>query len=127
LALLEAYTWPGNVRELEHVISRGALRARMQQKSGIYTILPEYCDIRNEMNGENSSGRTDLGLEAESGSAALSHRFSQETMNDATTAFQKILIKTRLDSCDQNWSRTAVSLGMDRGNLHRLAKRLGLK
>ena len=48
-------------------------------------------------------------------------------MNDALMQFQKKLIAERLAAFDQNWSQTAKSLGIDRGNLHRLAKRLGLK
>ncbi|HDX8437299.1 TPA: nitric oxide reductase transcription regulator, partial [Aeromonas dhakensis] len=45
----------------------------------------------------------------------------------ATDAFQLALIEQTLAAHDGNWAATARTLELDSGNLHRLAKRLGLK
>ncbi|POV85378.1 nitric oxide reductase transcriptional regulator NorR, partial [Aeromonas sp. ASNIH6] len=45
----------------------------------------------------------------------------------ATDAFQLALIEQTLAAHDGNWAATARALELDGGNLHRLAKRLGLK
>ncbi|MGL6319561.1 nitric oxide reductase transcriptional regulator NorR, partial [Aeromonas hydrophila] len=45
----------------------------------------------------------------------------------ATDAFQLALIEQTLAAHDGNWAATARALELDSGNLHRLAKRLGLK
>ncbi|EGQ7694189.1 hypothetical protein WD374_000583 [Vibrio vulnificus] len=45
----------------------------------------------------------------------------------ATDAFQKQLILRALESNQGNWAATARQLELDSGNLHRLAKRLGIK
>ncbi|MGE6267966.1 transcriptional regulator, partial [Aeromonas media] len=45
----------------------------------------------------------------------------------ATDAFQLQLIEQTLAAQDGNWAATARALALDGGNLHRLARRLGLK
>ncbi len=45
----------------------------------------------------------------------------------ATDAFQLALIEQTLAAHEGNWAATARALELDSGNLHRLAKRLGLK
>ncbi|MGE6209125.1 nitric oxide reductase transcription regulator, partial [Aeromonas media] len=45
----------------------------------------------------------------------------------ATDAFQLALIEQPLAAPQGNWAATARALELDGGNLHRLAKRLGLK
>jgi anaerobic nitric oxide reductase transcription regulator len=44
-----------------------------------------------------------------------------------TQQFQRDVIQKTLESCDKNWAATARKLSLDSGNLHRLAKRLGIK
>ncbi|OSM50415.1 hypothetical protein WH06_22360 [Aeromonas salmonicida subsp. salmonicida] len=44
-----------------------------------------------------------------------------------TDAFQLQLIEQTLAAQHGNWAATARALEMDGGNLHRLARRLGLK
>jgi anaerobic nitric oxide reductase transcription regulator len=123
MALLEAYSWPGNVRELEHVISRAALRAKSEHQSGLATIQPMHCDIRNENDASHQVSDRHPPQEIES----VSNETINISMNDSISAFQSTLIKERLEACDYNWSQAAKSLGMDRGNLHRMAKRLKIK
>ena len=45
----------------------------------------------------------------------------------ATDLFQRQLIEQTLTAHDGNWAATARALDLDGGNLHRLARRLGLK
>jgi anaerobic nitric oxide reductase transcription regulator len=45
----------------------------------------------------------------------------------AVENFQRERILATLAQCRQNWAEAARCLGIDRGNLHRLAKRLGIK
>ncbi len=127
LQQLESYPWPGNVRELEHVISRAALRARSQHKDGIATIKPDHCDISSDQVDDSSIDSEDEKILTDTNMAADIKMPIDIKMNDALNDFQREVILNRLNICDQNWSRAAKSLGLDRGNLHRMAKRLGLK
>jgi len=120
LEQLQAYSWPGNVRELEHVISRAALRAKSNQSStGMAIIQLGQCDIGNEFNEQMS------GIEGKQQNNNVI--YSEMALNDAVTEFQRILIAERLQLNDHNWSKAARALSIDRANLHRMAKRLGLK
>ncbi|CAI2037093.1 Anaerobic nitric oxide reductase transcription regulator norR [Serratia fonticola] len=44
-----------------------------------------------------------------------------------TRQFQRDVIQKTLESCDRNWEATVRKLSLDSGNLHHLAKRLGIK
>ena len=48
-------------------------------------------------------------------------------LRTATDAFQLQLIEQTLAAQQGNWAATARALELDSGNLHRLARRLGLK
>lgn len=125
LRQMESYSWPGNVRELEHVISRASLRARSEQEEGMATIKSRHCDL--------IGGDQELAATVPPERIVETHAFPEPkmsariAMNDALADFQRQLISERLAANNQNWSQAAKSLGMDRGNLHRMAKRLGLK
>lgn len=123
---LLGYDWPGNVRELEHLIGRAVLRAQAQGSEGARRILS--VDAR----------ALDLPLPvAVSGAgAALA---SPETagfpviagpgqgLKQALDDFQRGHIAAVLQRHDGNWAACARELEVDRANLHRLARRLGLK
>jgi anaerobic nitric oxide reductase transcription regulator len=40
---------------------------------------------------------------------------------------QRLAIRQALAAADQNWARAAKALGLDASNLHKLARRLGMK
>jgi len=111
---LKAYSWPGNVRELEHVVLRAALRASADRGRSL-TLHPQDLDIGSELQ-RDPDAKTHL----PNGTNPIS-------LARAVDDFQRQLILTTLDECHLNWSETARRLGLDRGNLHRLARRLGLK
>lgn len=48
-------------------------------------------------------------------------------LRDATEHFQREMIRNALETHQHNWAASARALETDVANLHRLAKRLGLK
>lgn len=114
LKRLSGYAWPGNVRELEHCISRAAIHARAESGNDSVLITDHHFDI-----GDNPVKRVDR--------MPAKTLASYESLRQATTAFQHNYVRQVLDECQGNWADTARALGVDSGNLHRLAKRLGLK
>ncbi len=122
---LQAYSWPGNIRELEHVISRSALRARSEQTGPMITIKANHCPMIVET--DNHASLKTQNIAPTEITPQTSGDISQQKMNDAISSFQRKLIAERLAAHNQNWSEAARSLGLDRGNLHRVAKRLNMK
>ncbi|MCM2973390.1 nitric oxide reductase transcriptional regulator NorR [Larsenimonas suaedae] len=111
-AALADYCWPGNVRELEHVLSRATLKAR-PRPGDVLTLTADHLDLA-------LGGAT----------AAVPAPAREETaqpLREAVDDFQRRHIDAVYTQCDGNWAETARRLGLDRGNLHRLASRLGLK
>ncbi|MFM9271125.1 nitric oxide reductase transcriptional regulator NorR [Halomonas elongata] len=128
-AALLAWHWPGNVRELEHTLARAALRALGERdtptgndrRQSVALITREHLDLPNEAGRALTEGAGDASADAERlGEPSL-------PLKEATKAFQRRHIQASLNEHDGNWAATARSLGMDPGNLHRLARRLGLK
>lgn len=113
---LVAAAWAGNVRELENVISRGILRAADRVTAGeIVLIEARDLDLDTEL---ALPGEPD----ADSPSAAATTSLRESVQN-----FERQLIRRAVDQHDGNWSAAARALGLERANLHHLAKRLGLK
>jgi len=48
------------------------------------------------------------------------------TLSDAIDNLKRQRIAAAVERCDGNWAEAARRLGLDRGNLHRMAKRLGM-
>ncbi|WP_349569087.1 nitric oxide reductase transcriptional regulator NorR [Azotobacter salinestris] len=114
-AALLAYDWPGNVRELEHLIGRAALRAMAGgEQRRILSIGAELLDL---------PAATDS--EAPAAAAALAPATGD--LRQAVERFQRERILAVLEVHGHNWAAAARALGMDRANLHRLARRLGLR
>ena len=110
---LLAYDWPGNVRELSHLISRAALKAHAgsEERGGILTLDSDQ-----------------LGLPL--GTAPLPEEdtaLPPTSLREATDAFQRQTITLALEQYGQNWTLAAAALDLDRANLARLARRLGLR
>lgn len=114
LKRLSEYAWPGNVRELEHCISRAAILARAHSDSDVVIISDHHFNLSNQ--SLPSVGKRPTGRMTE-----------YENLRQATDAFQRNYIRQALDDSSGNWADAARALGVNSGNLHRLAKRLGLK
>ena len=93
IALLTAYPWPGNVRELRNVIERAVVLAK-----GRMIGAAELTFLNPAAEACNMGWLTLRDMEA-------NH------------------IRTALDTCNWNISRTARQLGIDRGTLARKMKR----
>lgn len=118
-AALLAYAWPGNVRELEHLIGRSALKALGN------------CHDRPKI---LSLSAADLDLPSASANALPTPAAPPPSMpqavgdlRQATEHYQRQVIAACLERHQHNWAGAARELGLDRANLGRMAKRLGLK
>ena len=119
-ALLE-YSWPGNVRELEHVISRASLKAsRNTEQQDIISITPEDLDFERTV---STDAEHDNSLNTDNNNIVS---LVQQGLKSMTEAFQKKHITDALNNNNGNWTQAAKQLDMDRANLARLAKRLGI-
>ena len=114
-ARLTRYPWPGNVRELEHVLMRAALRAASEGRGGSLVVQPRHLSLEPAPgpapDDDRDPGRPDAG----------------GALREATEEFQRRHIQQAVARAQGNWAAAARALGVDRGNLYRQARRLGLK
>jgi anaerobic nitric oxide reductase transcription regulator len=107
------------VRELEHLIARSALKAlgRQPERPRILTLIAADIDLEAPalLMPDTDGGQTELDLPQGS------------TLREAMTAYERRLISTSLLHHGGNVAATARELGIDRANLNRLTRRLGLK
>ncbi len=118
---LQAYAWPGNVRELEHSIYRAAVLARSRADGPHVLIEPMHFE------GALADVRALPAMQAPAATTAAGAPAPGVGLREATEQFQRQLIDEALKACAGNWAAAARYLELDAGNLHRLAKRLGLK
>ncbi len=109
LQLLEDQPWPGNIRELEHSLTRAALHAIQHQQTTIQ--LHHFDDLQTHLDVKNTSNY----LPSES-----------QPMRTLVERYQKDLIVHALNQSNNTWSQAAEFLQMDRGNLYRMGKKLGI-
>lgn len=129
-AALLAYSWPGNVRELEHVISRAALKslAKQTQANSWIQLEAEELDLHPlTSQAANPVAETDN----PNSQPTFNHSVEQEMLNlplkTQVEICQKNAITAALTAHQHNWTLAAKQLQLDPSNLHKLAKRLGLK
>jgi len=97
------HDWPGNVRELKNIIERLVI---MTPGNTITAddIIPLGTRTTTEMD----------------------RIFDMQELKDARAEFEKIFIERKLTQCGNNISRTADLIGVERSNLHRKIKSLGI-
>ena len=119
---LEAAPWPGNVRELDHVLGRAVLRASAAAARGDTTLIREES---LQLGAERSAASVEVvkppaPAERGAGAGPATH------LRDAVEDFKKATIARAVEEHGGNWAAAARALGMERSNLHHMARRLGL-
>jgi anaerobic nitric oxide reductase transcription regulator len=109
---LLSYGWPGNVRELEHAIHRAVVLARATRQGDEVVIHASHFALHDETTPTVTQDVPAL---------------SNENLREATEAFQRRMITRALEQNNRSWAASARALETDVANLHRLAKRLGMK
>ena len=124
---LRRYSWPGNIRELEHVISRAALKAlsRGVNRTDIVTLEPALLDLDAE--GANPAPAPVAATGALATASFAPPAAAAGPLRDAVDACQRQAIAQALARHQGNWARAARDLEVDASNLHKLARRLGIK
>jgi two-component system nitrogen regulation response regulator NtrX len=104
--LLAAYSWPGNVRELKNIVERMVIMTRGP--------VIEAKDVPEPVR--------------EQPKAAVEFSFFEyHLLKDARREFEKRFIMRKLAENDENISKTAEVIGIERSNLHRKIKSYGIE
>ena len=115
LALFVRYPWPGNVRELRNIIERLII---MVPGSALRVIdVPQ--PVRPSLNGDRSAAAT--------GGDGARTVYHHATLKDARAEFEREFITQKLKENGGNVSKTADAIGVERSNLHRKIKALGIE
>ncbi|MCT9810521.1 nitric oxide reductase transcriptional regulator NorR [Acidovorax sp. Be4] len=120
-AALLSCEWPGNVRELEHLISRGVLKALSRHSKRQRVLSVTVSDLWPETGGPAPSATQT----APSTLPAI--EVGEAGLRAAVDAYERQAIERSLAAHQGSWAAAARALQMDRANLQRLAKRLGMK
>lgn len=116
LQLLQAYDWPGNVRELEHLLMRASLKAAREQPQRPL-IRAEHLELQTYPPTATTPAAMPSQLVLDPGLG----------LRGAVERLERQLIEQALRQHEGNWSAAARALQLDRANLNRLAKRLGVQ
>lgn len=121
---LLSYDWPGNVRELEHLLSRSVLKAlgRHAPRPRILSLEAADMDLQTQRPALSDQGASTSLLPL-----AARAQVDGLTLRQAVQAFEQALVRDTLAAHGFNGAAAARSLGIDRGNLARLAKRIGVE
>ena len=104
---MTAYDWPGNVRELRNAVERLVIIAP-GPVIGIEFVPPSIC-------GEGSAAAGEVPKD------------DLVDFREARERFERQFLGRRLEKNAWNISRTAEQVGLERSNLHRKIKALGLR
>jgi two-component system nitrogen regulation response regulator NtrX len=108
---LRSYRWPGNVRELRNLVERLVIMTPGDAVTD--------TDVRGLLGEAPGSGGMSLELDVPAGDDAYLKR--------ALDAAEKQILERELAGAGWNVSRAARNLGIDRANLHRKMRRLGIE
>ncbi|KPC27832.1 Anaerobic nitric oxide reductase transcription regulator [Pseudomonas syringae pv. cilantro] len=117
--LLLGHRWPGNVRELEHLISRAVLKTVFAQPRGtrVLSIDAQALDLQGPASGTPTPASASASIDLVQG----------QGLKVSVDAYQRVIISECLARHNGRWTQVARELAVDRANLNRLAKRLGIR
>jgi DNA-binding NtrC family response regulator len=131
---LQAYAWPGNVRELRNVIERLVI---MSDDEITERDLPPYLGgfgpavrVTSAAPAGPAPGQSGpiAALPDDEVAAALDvRRWAQLPLREFRDESEREFIKLRLREHEWNISRTAQALGIERTNLHKKLRALGIE
>ncbi len=104
--LFKGYSWPGNVRELKNVVERMVIM--------IPGSVIEAKDVPSPIREQPKT-------------PAEFSFFSYDLLKEARREFEKRFILKKLTENDENISKTAEGIGIERSNLHRKIKSYGIE
>jgi transcriptional regulator with GAF, ATPase, and Fis domain len=112
--VLSAYSWPGNVRELRNVVERLVILSEENIGAG---DLPEeiVAEAARKNRPATSVGSFELPAEAKN-----------LPLRELRDLVERQYVRAKLDEHDWNISRTAQVLGLERTNLHKKMRALGI-
>jgi DNA-binding NtrC family response regulator len=114
IEILAAYTWPGNVRELRNVVERLVILGEAEIGAG---DLPEEIVAEVSRRGRPLGNVGELQLPAEA---------KHLTLRELRDLVERQVVRAKLEENDWNISRTAQVLGLERTNLHKKMRTLGI-
>jgi two-component system, NtrC family, nitrogen regulation response regulator NtrX len=118
IAMLAGYPWPGNVRELRNVIERLVILS--EESIGVGDLPEEIVAEVARHQRETATSAADLPrIELSAEARALPLREFRDHM-------EREYIRAKLDENGWNISRTSTLLGIERTNLHKKMRALGL-
>jgi len=115
---LLAYDWPGNVRELEHLMLRASLRAAEGRRHLDVVVDSPHLGLE--------PAEPEGSVLPPSAHSAPVPTATTGSLAEAVDAFRRRAIEEAVARAGGNWAEAARQLGLDRANLHRLARRLSL-
>ncbi|PLY59762.1 nitric oxide reductase transcriptional regulator NorR [Herbaspirillum sp. BH-1] len=126
---LQQYPWPGNIRELEHLVGRSALRAlaAQPQRPSILTLDAEALDLRTPLALASDASAAIGNAVAGVNPTGATPELRSLPLRDAVEHYERELVGASLERHQGNLAAAARELGLDRANLSRLARRLGLR
>ena len=135
---LMRYGWPGNVRELEHVISRASLKmlSRGSARDQIMTIDANVLDDKASTHEGHSLAQRDPYTRAQashlnnatpSTPGATARHATARPLRLVVEQAQRQAIEEALLATGNNWAHASRLLALDASNLHKMARKLGLK
>jgi transcriptional regulator with GAF, ATPase, and Fis domain len=124
---LEARSWPGNVRELKNVIERAAILS-----GDVITIAdlpedPHANPFDDESSPQEPADASDEPVAADAPEPVGTPGTGRATLREFREQAERKYIVDTLRSLDWNISRTAITLGVERTNLHKKIRAYGIK